>query len=210
MQAHRAVDIPEDLIDAVQFEIPEAPHDSVEHYLRRSITEFCEKSHFWQEDIGPIRVVDNLEEYELSVPRRVSIVTVHQVFYTEHGKVIELPRAAGDMSIRYWQPTPFTFVPEPKERLTGKDLSVIISLRPELYNGSFKVSQFLIQEYREALAAGAKASLYSVPRKPWTDFQLSQLNLSIFSRAAEAALRSQGRGYSRLPDRSVRKPRSFF
>lgn len=210
MQAHRAIDVPEDLIDSIQFEIPEAPHDSVEHYLRRSITEFCEKSHYWQEDIGPVRVVGNLDEYELSVPRRVSIVTVHNIFFTEQDRTVELPRSEGDLTYRYWQPTPFTFKPEPRDRLVGKDLSVIVSLRPELYNGSFKVSQFLIQEYRDALIAGAKAALYMVPRKPWTDFQLSQLNSSIFSRAVEAALRTKGRGYSRLPDRAVRKPRSFY
>lgn len=211
MQPHRTIDLPDELIDEIQFEIPEAPYDSIAHYLRRAVIDFCEKSHYWQEDIGPIRVTSASIEYDLPVSRTFAVVSVLEVSFADTTEQKELVRCqTDDVQYRYWQSTPFSISFYPLDELNETDVSVIAALKPEIYNNTFKFSENILRDFRDAIVAGAKALLYKTPRKPWTDAGQFQMNDGLFESKAAEALRRQGRGYSRLPDRSVRKQRVYF
>lgn len=212
MQAHRTIDMPEDLIDEINLEIPEISRDAIVHHARRAVIDFCERSHYWQEDIGPILVNENSTEYDLPVSRRVAVVALMAVGFTDtDGEQKQLVRCeTDDVDYRYWQPTPFTISFYPHQDLIGKSVSVIAALKPEIYNDTFKFSELLIRDYRDGILAKAKANLYSMPRKAWSDPGLFQLNNSAFEVACGKALRSQARGYSRLPDRAVKKARVYY
>lgn len=213
MQPHRLVELPKSLIDEVQFEMPEAPHDSIVHHLKQSIIEFCELSHYWKENIGPIRVIKDITEYDIPVYQGVTVVSVMNVFaISSDGQELTLERVATpDVKFRFWQYTPFTISFYPVKELDGLDVSILTALKPDGLADLFKVSESVLHDYQDQIIAGAKSRLYATPRKPWSDPGLHNLNKSIFDQAAQEALRTQGRGYSRLPDRaSQQKSRRFY
>ena len=213
MIPHRLTEIPDAIIDEVNFEIPEAPHDSVVWALKKSIVEFCELSHYWQEDIGPVRVLNGIAEYDIASCANTVIVSVlHIKTQSTDGRLITLERAcADDVRYRFWQYTPFTVSVSPVDDLVGLELSLIAALKPKNLTADFEFSESVLTDYQEAIIAGAKAKLYEVPRKPWFDPALHQKNRHDFTTAASDALRAQARGYTRVPDKSVKqKARRFY
>lgn len=213
MESHLTIDMPEDLIDEIQLEITEAPYDSIIHFLRRAVIDFCEESHYWQEEIGPVLVVDARMEYDLPVSRSFSATTIMDVSVLLNGnrESTTLQRCqTNDVKYRFWQETPFTIEFFPHEELVGKGISVIAALKPELYGNKFKFSENIIRDFRAAIVARAKSLLYKIPGKPWSDLNQAQINDGIFTSLSSEALLRQARGYSKLPDRAVRKARSFY
>lgn len=212
MQPHKTTSNIDDLVNEIQFEIPEAVFDSIQLFVRRAIVAFCERSHYWREDIGPVRVTAQTHEYDLPTSRTVDVVEIQAVSVSVDGSsLIVLQRSAtDDVKYRYWQPTPTTFTVAPVEELAGHDLAVICSLKPQLYGNQFKFSEQLLVDHRDALIAGAKAMLYKTPRKPWTDLQQAQINAGDFEARVAAARRTVARGYSLSPDRISRKSRPFY
>lgn len=213
MQPHRLIELPTSIVNEIQFELPEAPHDSIIHHLKQSIIEFCERSNYWKENVGPIRVFKDVTEYDVPVYQGVTVVSVLNVFAIgSDGKEIILERVlTPDVKYRFWQYTPFTISFYPLEELDGLDVAIFSSLKPSDLVDEFKFSEHILLDYSDAIVSGAKARLYATPRKPWTDPAHHQLNKSQFTTAIGEALRAQGRGYSRLPDRaSKQKSRSFY
>lgn len=207
MQPHKTTSNLDDLINEIQFEIPEVAYDAIVLHLRRSIIKFCEDSHYWVEDIGPVRVVAVSNLYDLPLSRNVALVGVMQVSTAE--KVFE--RCETDsIKYRYWQNSPFSIQLFPNEEFIGQDLSIAAALKPTIQGDAFKVSESLVEQYRDALIAGAKAALYKTPRKPWTDLNQAQINASTFDAIASDTLRHVARGYLRVPDRTPNKVREFY
>ncbi len=213
MIPHRLTEIPESIIDEIGFEIPEAPYDSVVWALKKSIAEFCELSHYWKEDIGPVRVLAGCTDYDVSAFGNASIISILEIkTVTGDGRSIELERSSSDcVRYRFWQHTPFTITISPVDELIGIDLSVFAALKPQENSSDFEFSENILTDFQDSIIAGAKAKLYEVPRKPWFDPSLYQKNRAEFVSAGSDALRSQARGYSHLPDKSVKqKARSFY
>jgi hypothetical protein len=212
MQPHKTTSNIDDLVNEIQFEIPEAVFDAVELFVRRAIVTFCEKTNFWCEDLGPVTVNLQTDEYDLPISRTVDVVEIVNVLANRgDGSKVELERcASGDVKYRYWQPTPTTFTVSPIQELAGSELSVICSLKPQLYGNQFKFSEQLLVDHRDALVAGAKSMLYKIPRKPWSDLQQAQINANDFQTRIAAARRTVARGYSISPDRVPRKQRPFY
>lgn len=208
MLPHKTAVIPENFHDEIVFEIPEANRDSVGLYLQRAVIEFCEKSHFWQEDIGPLRVVATTNSYDISPPRGLSVVSVIGVFANS----CELVRSDDpDITYRYFQNSPFAIAVEPHAELIGSDLSIYAALKPDIKPGdSFKCSEALLDQYRDVIISGAKSMLYKVPRKPWTDTQLANNYWQSFEVASSEALRTQARGFLRIADKTTEVKRPFY
>jgi hypothetical protein len=208
MLPHKTAVIPENFYDEIIFEITEANRDSVGLYLQRAVIEFCEKSHFWQEDIGPLRVVAATNSFDISPPRGLSVVSIVGVLASGE----ELVRSA-DASVpyRYTQKSPFAISVEPHDQLIGSDVSIYAALKPDIKPGdSFKCSEALLDQYRDAIITGAKSLLYKVPRKPWTDMQLAQSYWQLFETASSEALRTQARGFLRIADKTTETKRPFY
>lgn len=207
MQPHRLVSIPDDLINEVQFEIPEAPYDSIVLFMRRALCDFCEISHYWQEEIGPLMPQLGAYAYDIDAPRGSSIVSVLKVSTADN----ELHRSQDEgVRYRFWQSSSGAIEISPIDELAGKSISIIAALQPEVDGNNFKFSETILRDYRDAIAAGTKAKLYMIPRKPWTDLNLAQANAVKFQDQAGEALRARGRGFSKLPDRSIPKKREFY
>lgn len=207
MQPHRLVSIPDDVINEVQFEITEAPYDSIVLFVQRAVCDFCEISHYWQEEIGPLMPQLGADAYDIDAPRGSSIVSVLHVSTADN----ELYRSQDEsVHYRFWQSSSGSIEFYPIDELAGKSISIIGALKPEIDGNNFKFSETILRDYRDAIVAGAKAKLYLIPRKPWTDLNLAQVNSGLFQEKANEALRAKGRGFSKLPDRSIPKKREFY
>ncbi len=207
MQPHRLSSVPDDLINEIQFEFPEAPYDSIVLFLHRAICEFCEVAHYWQEEIGPLTVQMGRDTYDIDAPRGSSIVSVVNVTWSEG----ELKRSQ-DPGVRYrfWQSSSVAIQVSPIDELSGKKISIIAALKPEAEGNSFKFSETILRDYRDAISAGAKSKLYVIPRKPWTDLNLAQINEVEFNVKANNALLARSYGFSKLPDKSIKKKREYY
>lgn len=207
MQPHKTTSDLEDLINEIQFEIPEAAYDAIVLHLRRSIIKFCEVSHYWKEDIGPVRVVSVSNSYDLPLSRGIALVGVMSVSTSD--QVFERCET-DDVKYRYWQDSPLSILLYPNDDFIGQDLSIVAAIKPAIHGDAFKVSASLVEQYRDALIAGAKSALYKTPRKPWSDLNQAQINDSIFDSTANDARLHAARGHLRVPDRTPNKVREFY
>src|SRR5690606_35570418 len=147
--------------------------------------------HWWLEDVGPIRVISGIDNYPVGTSRYAKIVTIEKVGAYNDSEELVWFSATNDASVtdwRFWPDSSFSIDVFPNDELTGKDLVVLCSLKPRVYNSTFKVSEELVEEYRDGLVAGAKALIYKIPNKEWTDLNQAALHNSMFEAEANKAL----------------------
>jgi hypothetical protein len=208
---HSTASIPEDMVNEIQIEMPEAPYDLVVQQLQQACREFCEKSNYWIENAVELTIVADQETYNLTISNAgKEIVGVNKV-YDQDENVYE-KCATKEVYRGWWQSTPETVDVYAGEDITGYVVQIEVSIKPKLNAGAFLVSAPLLSNYREALLAGTKSKLYKIPRKPWTDFNLSKYNEAIFIAESDSARANQARGFSRFPTdtRTPDKKRSFY
>ncbi|WP_020209041.1 hypothetical protein [Gilvimarinus chinensis] len=213
VETHRLTSNVDEIINNVNLSVQGIPFDLVDYHVKRALVDFCRESHFWLEDIGPVRVVQASNTYDVPVSQYQRAITIHQIIATKGDDVIELQRSSDpNVQYRFWQYSDFTFEVHPHIPLIGYDLSIIAALEPGIIGPSraIKVSQSLLDAWVDALTAGALARLQRIPGKEWTDLGQSQFNESTFKREARRARRQKSRGFSGAPDKPVRKARKFY
>ena len=209
IEPHILEELPDSMIDEIQYEIPEAGRDLVQHFLRKSAIRFCELSHFWQEDCDTFVIEDGVENYFIetgfNAKKAVSVVKV----VDEDGNEYERSQNGG-VDYYYWQPSPDTIEIYSSTEIVGKTITASVALSPVVIDDDFLISAQVISNYRDAIIDGAKHYLYASPRKDWTDFNLSGAYESKFMQVASEAKRSRSNGFSRLHGRAPKKVREFF
>lgn len=98
----------------------------------------------------------------------------------------------------------FYLVPAPTGASTTS-LMMEVSISPS--ESATTVDDAIFGEFREAIGMGAKGMLMAMQKKPWSDPQLAELNLSGFNGAIEVAKIKAIRGADR--QKFVTKPYSF-
>jgi|GEM_PF-3390094 len=202
------------IANEVTFEV-EAPDIIVEHYVKRAITQFCERSEFWQEDIGPARVTSSTNTIEISSSRYSNIVQLKSIWVPgdDDNDYIELAKGndyLGNTDWIYSQSSVDTISVFPHTELIGKDVIINAALKPIEYSGTFKFSEQILREYFDAIVAGTKGALYMIPNKMWTDIRLGSEHYSLFELEANKALARGNRGFDRTPKRIHHKARDFY
>lgn len=202
----------EEIVNEVRFETG-APDLIIEHYTKRAIERFADKSRFWQEDVGPIRVVDASDTYDLAATRYTTIIQLEKIYaLNDEGRLQEFVHGPDDGSDTwgYYQPSPFTFTVYPHNQLIGKDLVIDCSLKPREYNDRFRFSTLLTEEYFDALVSGTKAFLYRVSNKPWSNADLAMLNQHEFDNKINDAKTRMTQGFAKEARRIKHVPRLFY
>lgn len=206
---HAVIDLPDEMVDEILFEVSDAPHDSVVHFLRRACVLFCEQSFYWQEECEPLTMVDGTQTYTLATgDAKKQVVSVTRVTDDEDNEFSRSQNLSVDRG--FWQNTPATIDIYSSSPLADKIITVVAAIRPALSGSEFKISAPLIADYRDALISGAKSMLYITPNRPWTNPQLAQICKSTFDAIADDAHRHQARGYSRINVKPPRKVREFY
>jgi len=211
IQYHRTTNDFEHIVNEVQLEMPEAAYELVQLNVQRSIIEFCRESHYWVEDVGPLKVVAATDTYDIPVSQYQEAVVIHSIVATQKESTVELQRSQDfNVKYRFFQNSSFDFVITENEELAGYNMSIKASVAPRLVSGGLQVSEAVLNDYHDAIASGAKSRLQKIPRKPWSDMQAASINGELASRDARAARRALARGFTRAPDGAAKKPRSFL
>lgn len=210
-QSHPRTDDIELLKNDVRIECLSAPELLIEHHIQRTIIDFCERSQIWQEDVGPIQVIAGIDTYEISASRTERVVQVKEIYAeNDDGDLVQLDYGQGLTQWSWYHDGPYNITVAPLEYLEGRSLIVVSALTPQLYNGQFKFSRIVTDEYFDAIAAGAKSRILAVPGKEWTNPQMAGVYSGQYEQKLNGALVRVGRDHARIPHRVAPKPRAFY
>jgi hypothetical protein len=169
-----------DLHDLVLTDLMGVSQDQATYYLRLSAIEFCDSTLVHSVEFAPINVVADQATYTPASPVAATEMTMVRTAWV-NGKQLDF--APMDAIVGWhtdWrtltdpQPRAFTqydmasivLVPKPTVSYTG-GLIIFGAVRPTITSAS--LADFLVNDYREIIAKGAKARLFAMMGKPWSN-----------------------------------------
>jgi len=202
------------LLNEVMPDVPGCSLPIAKTAIRNAVIELCNKSKVWVTDHAPIDSVALQAAYPFAPATETLVCAVITAYYD--GRKME-PAIQTDIASRYdnWTEktgTPTDYLQEseseiilfkkPDAAIAGA-LTMKVALKPtRAANG---VESWIVEKYLEEIAHGAKAKLFAMQKKPWTDSGLSAFHLGEFStgiaRAKIHAAKSLGRGRLRTTPR---------
>ena len=201
---HRVTEDLSDLTRELQLLMPGIGETLATHYLQRAIVKFCEVSSFWHEGLE-ITKQEGVVTYDLNLGAYLQIVDVKRV-EVDGDEVRQNVNDMGSVA-RWMQRSPDTIE---LYLDTGDVVTITVAVKPKLHKGVFKASELILTDYRDALIKGAKAELFAIPKRDWTDMTAAQMNGMAFESAASAAANRQASGFSRIPRRPSPRAYRFF
>ncbi|HWQ39177.1 MAG TPA: hypothetical protein VNM24_11325 [Burkholderiales bacterium] len=194
--------------DEVLPDVPGCPQAVAKNAIRNAAIDFCERSLIWRADMEPISAVANQAEYDFEPEAGAAVVKVVRLWYDK--KEI-YPQTPEQLAERYahWpsqagtplyytqeRPDAVILVPYPNADLAGA-LTGKLALKPT--RASTAGPAFLFEEWLEAIACGAKARLFAMKKKPWTDGELAGHHQAMFDHAIAKTMRRASQGHTRAP-----------
>jgi hypothetical protein len=149
--------------------------------IRNACIEFCEETHYLQENLDPITGIENIGDYDLdATDSNYKVVEIMQAYY---GDQLLIPKAQEELNQIYrtsnWEDlkgNPYYYfrpragamrlVTKPILTETGK-LKVKAAIAPK--RASIAVDEELFERFLEQIAIGARARLYNTPNQPYYD-----------------------------------------
>lgn len=194
------------MLPDLMVEVDNCPDMTAISHLRKAARRFCEKTHVWTTTLADFNTVASQGAYPLSVPAGSSPVRLASVSVGDERDVslldLEEARAAmacGRQSSFAWidagqlhiGPTPARAVP----------VSVQLSLKPS--QAADGIPDWMAEDHMETLHAGAKASLFGMPRKDWTNEAEAAEQEARFLSACNAAAINKTKGRARIKRRTA-------
>lgn len=186
------------LHDHVVPALPGADTPIVNYHIRRAVREFLKRTCIWREQVAQFNVTPGVAGYALSssdpaaeVCEVLSVVLDGK----QLGVVSDRDRVAYGVTSdrdfpRGWSrltPRVVTFSEAP---LQAYPCNIEVALTVTQNPAVTQMPDFLVQDYVEAMADGAKASAMLMAGKPWTNPQLGEFHGTRFKLAVNA-LRAQ-------------------
>lgn len=162
------------LLARVHDEFPSVPEALALRTLSDSLKEFCTRTHAWQESLPSINLRADRTQYELDFDEGIQLVSFVDVrldgrkIYPVATELTRLRSYAATpgapVGFIQWQPGMIELVRPPTE---GGRMNVVAALTVKLGATNVDVPDALMDEYGEAVAAGAKARLVRMAGQPW-------------------------------------------
>lgn len=186
------------LIPYIQIDTEGAPHPLIVSMINLAARELCTQAQCWTA-WEVVELESGVNEYAVSAPSSSAVVRAVQYITMRERKalipeseanVLETKRhlidATGEPECYYMVGgMAIRVLPTPSDADSGKEMRVKASYIPSLDATSIP-SEF-IERYSEALVAGAKFNLMSMPGKPWSNPQLAVAHKQIFDVAIDKA-----------------------
>lgn len=200
-----------DCFNEVLPELPGVPTALAENAIRNAVIDFCQKSCVWRHWPDPQTITAGSSTYDLDPPAGADVVQV--IDMTVDGDPCT-PASEDDLKAAdpTWRTTTGTvknymqqdttavvLVKVPDSTYTN-GLEMTLALAPRRNSASFPA--WLWTKYYEGIAAGAKAKLLRMPKKPWTDQQTALYYQEIFDAAAAGASADAARSLTRASIRT--------
>lgn len=189
-----------------------APHLAVSSEIVRAAVKFCELTGAWVETMTPITVVSGTHTYTIPAPSQGQVVHIRSLHYDDFPLLHRAPEEL-DMERLSWRTdegkprwytqfasTKIRLIPIPDENLTD-GLTGEITCKPEMT--ATQIPDFLFNQYGFGVAAGALASLLSMPNRAWTNPNLAVFYLRQFDSALAAAKIDAAKAFGKA-ERQVR------
>lgn len=184
------------------------PIPVMDHNIRLSAIEFCDKTRWHEEIVAATRQgEDGVYELDVDTGHEVSRITSVAV----NGKRIDPETKATGLRLIEAASTAAFFVvldstqiqinPAPS---STDAVQVIAALRPTMTATSINDA---LSEWREAIAGGAIARIAAIPKQDFTNLDLAAYHRGIFNSAVQTALVKQGFGSSE--SRASRQVQTF-
>lgn len=167
------------LPEVMQF-LPDVPEHIAKNAIRNASIEFCEKTRYWQIDVGPISVVAGQRNYAVPTPAETKMVGAVSAYYDTN---LLIPKGPDELARIYrmgdWQqvegaPQYLTQIIKPEVVLVPtpyEDRANVLHLRVAIAptRDAEEISQDVYENYLLVIANGAKAILYNTPGQPYFD-----------------------------------------
>lgn len=203
---HRLTEDCSELMRDLVLEFPVASDAVLTHALRRSFAVFCEKSHFWHMQLDALTVEEGVINYELSAGNYFLLLDIKKVTVPDG----EVKQSSSDTGIyARWDQSSADSI-DLYSIDPGDEVTITAAVKPKEYNDGFKFSTLILSDYRDTILNGARAHLFRMPQKEWTDLQQFQLCDSLFNSSCDEARRRQKDSFSRSGNIVSEKPREFF
>lgn len=184
------------LLERVHDEYPAVPEALALRALADATKEFCSRTHYWQDVLPSINVRPGITTYELSLDSGVQLAQLLEVrldgsridpVALESYRLRAMPVLAG-MPVGYvqWQPGAIELINPPTD---AQVLTVVAALTLRLGADAVNLPDDLVDEYGEALAAGAKSRLVRQAGQPWFMPDLAPMYAGQFYSAINTAKR---------------------
>lgn len=198
--------------DAVLAQVAGCPSALADWAILDAAIDFCERSHAHIADLTAINSVAATADYTLTAPTLTEIIKVLAVEYD--GEEIR-PIGPRDIARRYgtdWQDlsstperymtqygTSLKLIPMPAAAVTG-GIVVTVVLKPT--GAATTINDTIATPYKRAIAMGARARLWLMPKKPWTNFDRGKKEEDDFIIACAVAHSQSMKGRTSAPMRS--------
>jgi hypothetical protein len=197
----------EKFFDEVMPELPGAPAAAlVKNAIRNAGIEFCDRTWVYRVEHDPLAAEANVPDYELETPTKTALVKVHRAWYEKKEIWPKSPQELATI-FAHWPSqvgTPLYFtqrspgvillVPMPSASLQDA-ITAEMAIKPT--RASTGISTDLYEKYLEEIAYGAKARLFAMKAKPWSDAKLAAFNLGMFDQAIGRAKVQAAKGHTR-------------
>jgi hypothetical protein len=192
--------------DEVLPDVPHCPQPVAKNAIRNAAIEFCERSFVYQADHPAIAAVQDQGEYTYAPGTGLKVVRPEMVWYDKK-QLTPMTRDDLDRLYAYWPDesgTPIYFVQEQLEKLIvvpkpaaalADAIRLKVSVKPT--RASVDIDDAMHEKYLEAIACGAKARLFAMKKKPWTDNELAVYHKQMFDAAIATARLHAARGHTR-------------
>lgn len=170
-----------DILNDVYLEVPGCANEIMKQQLRLTAREFCTRTEAWTDYVTK-SIVANTESYNLNTGYSANI---HRILWVKYGTSATLdttsPLAVNQYKLdNEWT---LTLLFDCPTAITN-GLYVKMALRPVFGGVSTDANdlpEWFIDRYAEFLSAGVKSRLMRMPRKPWSNPELSRHYESIYS-----------------------------
>ena len=193
----------EKFYDEVLPDVPGCSQPMAKNAIRNAAIEFFGRSWTWRADHPAIDAVANQAAYPYALTNGQKVAMPLAVWYD--GKPLTA-KTQGELESMYadWRSqvgTPLYYlqegyealmlVPKPAASLTGA-IELKVAVQPS--RDSADLPDEMWENCLDAIASGAKARLFAMKKKPWTDPQRAAYHQGLFDRAVAAAKSSATRG----------------
>lgn len=206
-----------DFVPYIGVDIDRAGDPVIEHACRNAAIEFFTKARVWIVDIAPVDVVAATAGYALISP--VAETTPVLPLELFHGVTKLVPKTREELAREYgnWKdvdgmprffcadrPRQFILVPNPTDALLA-GITGQIAITPT--RSAEGVDDEMFEDHVESIVLGAKARLFRMKNRSWSDRNLANDNLALFNEEIAKARLRAAKAFSRA---RIRSPAHFF
>lgn len=169
-----------DIYDHIHPQLRDCPTALAIQACREAVIEFCRVSLYWQEDLDPMNIVVDQNDYTLDTGEVIgegesAQYIIHRIIEVKYNNVTLDP--AFDYTWSEDKET-LTLIADPKKAITN-GLVVRVAFKPSVDATDFRADR-IWEDYHDVFKAGTMARLAFMKDKPWTSMEIATVARGVF------------------------------